>query len=83
MQANADMVDPELQKILEEGQPIIPGRFIGPCQEAEVVGVPAPAEEESSRIEVIREGDYIRAIEVTCACGRKTRIRCDYMDAQQ
>jgi hypothetical protein len=30
------------------------------------------------RIELIREGDIIRAIEVICSCGERIKIRCDY-----
>ncbi len=29
-------------------------------------------------VEVIRDGDVIQAIDVTCACGEKIRVRCDY-----
>ncbi len=30
------------------------------------------------RIELIRDGDIIRAIEVICSCGERIRLRCDY-----
>ena len=31
-------------------------------------------------VEVIRLGDRIQAIDVVCACGERTRIRCVYED---
>ncbi len=30
------------------------------------------------RIELIREGDMVRAIEIICSCGERIRVRCDY-----
>lgn len=74
------MVDPELEKILEEGQAVIPGRFIGECQGAEFVGVPSDEHSDETSIELVRHGDVIQAIDVTCECGRKIRIRCVYQD---
>lgn len=38
------------------------------------IGVPRPG----PKVEVIRDGDAIRAIEVTCSCGERIRIECDY-----
>jgi hypothetical protein len=42
--------------------------------------VPIPAETKSRepKIELVRENDVIRAIDVTCACGQKIRLVCDY-----
>jgi hypothetical protein len=30
------------------------------------------------KIQVVREDGVVRAIDVTCGCGEKVRIRCDY-----
>lgn len=30
------------------------------------------------KVQLIREDGAVRAIEVTCGCGEKIRIRCDY-----
>jgi len=30
------------------------------------------------QVTLVREGDVIQAIEVTCTCGRKVRLRCVY-----
>ena len=29
-------------------------------------------------VELIRDGDTVRAIDVTCTCGRRIRLRCVY-----
>jgi len=29
-------------------------------------------------VELVREGDLVRAIDVTCSCGEKLRIWCSY-----
>ena len=62
------------------------GRIIkkGRVQIAEA-GVPAPAasarpasDEKPAEITLHKDGDVIRAIELTCACGRTTVIECEY-----
>jgi hypothetical protein len=63
---------------------VVPGRKVtlegGPA--AVVIAPPrlhaphAPAA--VPQIELIREGDVIRAIEVTCTCGEKIRLHCEY-----
>jgi hypothetical protein len=63
---------------------VVPGRKVliedGPA--AVVIAPPrlhAPhAPVAAPRIELVREGDVIRAIEVTCSCGEKIRLHCVY-----
>ncbi|MSR55759.1 MAG: hypothetical protein EXS09_21135 [Gemmataceae bacterium] len=48
---------------------------------ADVIRVAAPKAEgtaEEPRIQLIRESGVIRAIDVTCSCGEKIRIVCEY-----
>jgi hypothetical protein len=61
---------------------IISGRNVKLVGESARVTVPrgghgaaCPAQ---PQVEVVREGDVIRAIDVTCTCGQKIRIRCEY-----
>lgn len=43
------------------------------------VGAPsATAKQGEPTIQLVREDGVVRAIDVTCACGEKIRIRCDY-----
>jgi hypothetical protein len=32
----------------------------------------------TARVEVIRDGDVVRAVEVVCSCGARIVLRCDY-----
>ncbi len=59
---------------------LIPGRRVRVAGETRVPGPHdhgGPAGEEPC-VEVIRDGDVIQAIDVTCTCGKRIRIRCDY-----
>jgi hypothetical protein len=42
------------------------------------VRIPAGGVSDEPRIELIREGDLIRAIDVTCSCGKRIRLVCEY-----
>ncbi len=64
---------------------IIPGQLVHVTGEAVRVAIPtaapaaaAPPAAGEPHIELIREGDVVQAIEVTCTCGRKIRLRCLY-----
>ena len=39
---------------------------------------PQPAAACAPQIEVVRDGEVIQAIDVTCTCGQKIRLRCAY-----
>ncbi len=49
-------------------------------ESASRVTVPIPGRhcEEEPRIELIREGEVVRAIEIACPCGRRVRVLCEY-----
>ena len=36
------------------------------------------ANQGEKRVELIRERDVIQAVEVTCSCGERTVLHCDY-----
>lgn len=64
---------------------IIPGQMVHVTGEAVRVAIPTAAQASppaaaggEPHIELIREGDVVQAIEVTCTCGRKIRLRCLY-----
>ena len=48
---------------------------------ARKVGVPAGNGCGEPRIEVVRDGDVVCAIDVHCACGEQIRIVCNYETA--
>ncbi len=62
---------------------VVPGRKVlveeGPA--AVMVGpARALAHACAPQVELVRDGDIIRAIDVTCTCGEKIRLRCSYDD---
>lgn len=61
-----------------QGRGIVPGRFVHVTEEAAPIPIPGTTPPAEPRIELIRAGDVIQAIDVTCACGRKIRLRCTY-----
>lgn len=44
------------------------------------VPVPGAHTEAQPKVELIRAGNVIRAIDVTCTCGRRIRLRCNYTE---
>ncbi len=64
------------------GRGVVPGRrVLVEHGRAAVMILPprlqaAAAEACAPQVEVVREGEVIRAIDVTCACGHKIRLRC-------
>lgn len=42
--------------------------------------IPVPGHEcaDEPTLELVREGDIVRAIDVSCPCGRKFRILCEF-----
>ena len=47
--------------------------------EVTLVGKPPVTHEKPEpKVEIIREGNFIRAVEVLCSCGERIRLRFDY-----
>ncbi len=71
-------------KLTSSERAIVPGRTVAfsndvirvgrPCEETEEHGEDQP----EPKVELIRLGDRIQAIDVICPCGQRTRIRCVY-----
>lgn len=58
-------------------QGVIPGQCVRFSDETAHVGVPRRGGSEP-KIDLIRSGDRIVAIDLTCSCGQRIRLRCDY-----
>jgi hypothetical protein len=69
---------------MDEGQSgssslIVPADRVRVSTEAVPIGVPRRGESKGEpKIQLVRDGGVIRAIEVICSCGELIRIRCDY-----
>lgn len=59
-------------------QSIVPGGRVVRTSEVTCVGVPHSHDRQQPTVELIREGDVVTAIDVTCACGGKVRLWCSY-----
>lgn len=70
------MARAETQGSHRHGRSVIPARAVRSAA-AEAPAGDAPAAK-APRVEVVREGGVVRAIDVTCACGERVRIVCDY-----
>ena len=62
---------------------LVPGRTVRVEPGATAVGVSPPRAHMTPgtcalHIELVRDGDVIQAIDVTCTCGQKIRLRCLY-----
>lgn len=61
---------------------IIPEQRVVFSRERVPVPIPAETRSREPKIELVRENDVIRAIDVTCACGQRIRLVCDYPEEE-
>jgi hypothetical protein len=59
-------------------QNVVPGSRVVRTSEVACVGVPHSHERSQPVIELVREGDVVTAIDVTCSCGETIRLWCSY-----
>ena len=57
---------------------VIPGQCIRVQTEAAPVAVPEPDCFDQPAVDIVRNGETIQAINITCTCGRQLRIVCEY-----
>lgn len=60
------------------GQTVVPGQRVRLSNETAMVGIPHPDCASDPVVELIRDGELIRAIDVICTCGRRIRLTCEY-----
>ena len=58
--------------------PIVPGSRVRRSDEMAKVGEPHSMGAGQPVIELVKEGDIVKAIDVTCSCGQKFRLWCAY-----
>jgi hypothetical protein len=56
---------------------VVPGSRVHSVNEAIRIGPTKPGAK-APRVELIRENDIVRALEITCSCGERIVVRCDY-----
>lgn len=57
---------------------VIPADHVRQAKQVVRVVGPCPGESTEPTIEVIREGEVIRAVDVICGCGQTIRLLCRY-----
>ncbi len=57
---------------------VLSGNRVRQTDETALVGAPRQAGEHGVTVELLKEGDLVKAIDVTCGCGQKTRVWCVY-----
>jgi hypothetical protein len=65
------------------GRGVIPGRLVRLSGEPARVGAPSacePAGPREPRVELLRDGGVVQAVDVVCPCGHRIRLRCVYAE---
>jgi hypothetical protein len=57
---------------------IIPGKQVRLTGESARVIQPRPAGDCEPLIELVREGNQVRAIDIRCSCGKRIYLECEY-----
>ena len=60
------------------GRVVVPGPFVRITGETARVAIPGQEDKSQPRVELVRQGDVVQAIEITCTCGQRIRLRCVY-----
>jgi hypothetical protein len=68
--------DADMQRVRSA---VVPGQYVRLAGAARVA-VPGAESAAQPVVELLREGDVVRAIDITCACGQHIRLRCVYGD---
>lgn len=58
--------------------PVLPGHRVVQTTEMARVGSSHAHGAGQATVELIRDGDVVKAIDVTCSCGEKMRVWCSY-----
>ena len=62
----------------EAAYSVVPGNRVIQTGEKARIGNSDAHDSAHSTVELVRDGDLVKAIDVTCSCGEKTRIWCSY-----
>jgi hypothetical protein len=60
------------------GRAVVPGHCIQFSADSTLVGAPGPSAGTGPKVDLIRDGAVIKAIEISCTCGQRIRLNCVY-----
>ena len=66
----------------QSARTVIPGQRIRVTPQAATVAVPGPECFDDVTVDVVRNGERIEAINISCTCGRQLRLVCEYQQSQ-
>lgn len=66
------------KSIRDPSPAIVPGHRVIQTTEVARIGGPHVHSQQQPTVELVREGDVVKAIDVTCSCGEKFRLWCSY-----
>lgn len=61
-----------------EAQSVVPSHCVRVNGHAARVKIPPQAGHDEPRVDLVRQGAVVQAIDVTCSCGRHIRLSCVY-----
>jgi hypothetical protein len=61
---------------------VVRGTCVRVSSDSARVGIPGQEPPAEPRIEIIRSGDVIQAIDIFCGCGQHVRLHCLYQEAK-
>ena len=67
-----------MSKTESQGRNVVPGQLVQVAAQTARIMIPGAAPLPEPKVELIRSGDTIQAIDVTCTCGQRIRLRCVY-----
>jgi hypothetical protein len=62
----------------EPGQHVVPAGHVRESGLRVKLSVPGHGGLDEPILEVVREGDVVRALDIICSCGQRIRVLCDY-----
>jgi hypothetical protein len=55
---------------------VVSGHHVQVSGHSARVGAPSSISEGKPHVQIVRDGDIVKFIEVTCSCGKRLRLRC-------
>lgn len=61
---------------------VVRGTCVRVSSDSARIGIPGQEPPAEPRIEIIRSGDVIQAIDIICGCGQLIRLHCHYQESK-
>lgn len=61
---------------------VVRGTRVRVSSDSARIGIPGQEPPAEPRVEIIRSGDIIQAIDIICGCGQHIRLHCHYQETR-